>query len=208
MISVVVFDDNEHRLKSLSTLFEFSDTITCLQTFNNCIDIENKIAPLLPNVILMDIEMPEIDGIKAVGILKKKFPRIKIIMQTVFEDSDKIFAALQAGAEGYILKSATGNTIMQSIEEVNNGGAFMSPSVAIKVMQYFHKSTIAIESSLSPKEIEVLKYLTEGNSYKMIAHKMNITYFTVNSHVKKVYEKLQVHSVSEAVVIALKNNLV
>ena len=130
-------------------------------------------------------------------------------MQTSFDDDDKIFTALQNGAEGYILKTASVTQIAQSIDEVMKGGAAMTPSIALKVMRYFNSRQITNQSyNLSPKETETLKHLAEGLSYKMVADKMGISYFTVNNHVKKIYEKLQVHSLGEAVALAHKNKLV
>ena len=133
-------------------------------------------------------------------------------MQTVFEDEEKIFASLQAGAEGYILKNASAEKITQSIEEVYLGGAYMTPSVALRVTKFFtqdnDKKTASPDYKLTLKEMEVLKLLSEGNSYKMVADFLGISYFTVNSHIKKVYEKLHVHSLGEAVSFALKNKIV
>ena len=162
-----------------------------------------------PDVVLMDIAMPNVDGISGVALIKKRFPDIKIIMQTIFEDDEKIFASLQAGAEGYILKNASAEKITQSIEEVYQGGAYMTPSVALKVMQYFNKPLHTNEEyKLTPKEKEVLKLLSDGLSYKMVADKLGISYYTVNAHIKKIYEKLHVHSLGEAVSLALKNKIV
>jgi DNA-binding NarL/FixJ family response regulator len=150
-----------------------------------------------------------VDGISGVSIIKKKFPDIRIIMQTVFEDEEKIFASLQAGAEGYILKTASAEKITQCVEEVYQGGAYMTPSVALRVMQYFNKPKTENDNyKLTPKETEVLKLLSGGLSYKMMADKLGISYFTVNAHIKKIYEKLHVHSLGEAVSVALKNKIV
>jgi len=130
-------------------------------------------------------------------------------MQTVFEDEERIFASLKAGAEGYILKTASADKITQSIEEVYHGGAYMTPSVALRVMQHFAQpSGIKEQYHLTAKEKEVLKLLSEGHSYKMVADALGISYYTVNSHVKSIYEKLQVHSLGEAVALAYKKKLV
>jgi DNA-binding NarL/FixJ family response regulator len=159
--------------------------------------------------VLMDIEMPHVNGINGVATIKKYFPEIRIIMQTVFDDDEKIFASLQAGAEGYILKKASAEKITQSIEEVYQGGAYMTPSVALRVMKFFNKTHEQNNQyDLTAKEREVLKLLADGLSYKMAADRMGISYFTVNSHVKKIYEKLHVHSLGEAVSLALKNRIV
>ena len=205
-----MYDDNEPRRKSLEALLMLSDGVKCIGTFCDCSTVMTDMEQLQPTLVLMDIEMPNVDGIEGVKIIKKAYPEIKIIMQTVFEDEEKIFAALQAGAEGYILKNAPAEKILQSIIEVSNGGAFMTPSVALRVMKFFNNNPVADNSqlNLTLKEKEVLKYLTDGLSYKMVADKMSISFYTVNSHIKKIYEKLQVHSVGEAISYAMKNRIV
>jgi DNA-binding NarL/FixJ family response regulator len=210
MINVVVYDDNDARRKSLKALLMLSDGVECIGSFSDCSTVLEDMEALKPTLVLMDIEMPNVNGIEGVKKIKQYFPQIKIVMQTVFEDEEKIFASLQAGAEGYILKTASAEKIIQSIIEVNNGGAFMTPSVALRVMKHFNSTTIVENNTLAltAKEKEVLKNLTEGLSYKMVADRMGISYFTVNSHVKKIYEKLQVHSVGEAISYAMKNKIV
>ena len=209
MIAVIVYDDNEPRRKSLEALLMLSDGVECVGSFSDCSTVLDDMKQLQPSLVLMDIEMPNVNGIEGVRLIKKHYPQIKVVMQTVFEDEEKIFAALQAGAEGYILKNAPAEKIIQSIIEVNNGGAFMTPSVALRVMKYFNNTQETInEMNLTTKEKEVLKYLTDGLSYKMVADKMNISYFTVNTHVKNIYEKLQVHSIGEAISYAMKNKMV
>ena len=147
---------------------------------------------------------PVSPGVKRI---KSRYPDIKVIMQTVYEDNEKIFSALKNGAEGYILKKASIASIIESINEVQNGGAFMTPSVALQVLKFLNKPVEKDEriQSLSPREREVLTFLAEGDSYKMIAERMQISYGTVNNHIKKIYEKLQVHSLGEAVSYALKS---
>ncbi len=208
MIRLVIYDDNEQRRKSLEAVMMLSDDIECVGSFEDCSNVLFETEHYNPDIVLMDIEMPNVNGIQGVAIIKKKFPAVRIIMQTVFEDEEKIFAALQAGAEGYILKTAGADKITQSITEVYNGGAYMTPSVALRVMKFFKQTIPATNYKLTHKEQEVLVLLSEGNSYKMVADKLGMAYFTVNSHVKKIYEKLQVHSVTEAVALAFKNKLV
>lgn len=208
MIRLVIYDDNEQRRKSLEAVMMLSDDIECAGSFEDCSNVLFEMEMYCPDIVLMDIEMPNVNGIEGVAIIKKKFPAIRIIMQTVFEDEEKIFAALQAGAEGYILKTAGADKIIQSITEVYNGGAYMTPSVALRVMKFFKQTIPVTNYKLTNKEQEVLVLLSEGNSYKMVADKLGMAYFTVNSHVKKIYEKLQVHSVTEAVALAFKNKLV
>ncbi len=209
MIRLIVYDDSRQRCESLKALLSLSDSMEWIADFPDCSHVEEDMERHRPDIVLMDIEMPNVDGISGVGIIKKKFPDIRIIMQTVFEDEDKIFASLQAGAEGYILKNASAEKITQSIEEVYLGGAYMTPSVALRVMQYFNKPRAQKEEyNLTSREKEVLKYLSDGLSYKMVADKLGISYFTVNSHIRKIYEKLHVHSLGEAVSLALRNKIV
>src|SRR5687768_2786028 len=208
MINVVIYDDHDLPRESLGALLSSADDMTCVGSFENCNHVLEQIRSLRPDIVLMDIEMPGIDGISAVRMIKKEFPEIRIIMQTVFEDEARIFASLQAGAEGYILKNASAERIIDSIREVNAGGASMTPSVALRVMKYFNQVKSVVDYSLTSKEKEVLALLAEGNSYKMAAAKLGITYSTVNSHIKNIYEKLHVHSLGEAVSFALKNKIV
>jgi DNA-binding NarL/FixJ family response regulator len=210
MIRVAVYDDNKPRRESLQAFISLSPDLEHAGSFENCAAILQDVAFAKPDIILMDIEMPGGNGIDGVRVIKQNYPQIKIIMQTAFDDDDKVFAALQAGAEGYILKTASVTQIAQSIDEVIKGGAAMTPSIALKVMRYFgqQQTVTSTDYKLSPKENEVLKKLATGLSYKMIADEMGISYFTVNNHVKKIYEKLQVHSLGEAVALAHKEKLI
>jgi DNA-binding NarL/FixJ family response regulator len=210
MIRISIYDDSVARRDSLKSLVLLTTNYELLGEYENCANILQEVESTKPDIILMDIEMPDVNGIEGVKLVKRNYPNTKILMQTAFDDDDKVFAALQAGADGYLLKSSSVAQILQSIDDVMQGGAAMSPSIALKVMRYFsqQQNIIAIDYHLSPKENEVLKNLAQGLSYKMIADSMGISYFTVNNHIKKVYEKLQVHSLGEAVAIAHKNNLV
>jgi len=200
MIKVAIYDDNQTRRESLKMLLELSANLEFVGAFSNCATVENDMAIIHPDIVLMDIEMPIKDGIYGVRVLQAYDPNIKVIMQTVFEDADKIFQCLQYGAKGYLLKNAPPMEIYQCIETVYHGGAFMTPSVALKVMSHFQQQQNPFEQ-LTQKENEVLKLLAEGLSYKLIADKLGISSGTVNNHLKKVYEKLQVHSAGEAISI-------
>lgn len=210
MIDLVIYDDNTQRRESLKALLSLMENIRCVGDFPDCSHVLGDMERLQPDIVLMDIEMPHVDGISGVTAIKNKYPGIRIIMQTVFEDEDKIFAALKAGAEGYVLKNATADKIIHSIEEVYRGGAYMTPSVALKVMQYFSAppKESGNDYQLTARETEVLRLLSDGLSYKMVADRLGIGYSTVNSHIKSIYEKLHVHSLGEAVSLALKNRIV
>lgn len=207
MVNIVIYDDHKPRRDSLEVLLSIGANYHLSGSFDNCVHIIEDAKKLTPDLILMDIEMPGMNGIDGMRLLKRTFPDVKVIIQTAFEDDEKIFKAMQAGAEGYILKTATIHQITQAIDDVMQGGAGMSPSIALKVMRYFNKQTSGKGYQLSDKETAILKELAQGLSYKMIADKIGISYFTVNNHIKRIYEKLQVHSLGEAVAIAHKENL-
>lgn len=208
MIRIAIFDDNAQRRDSLEALMLLDSKIQFVGSFPDCSQVLENIEATQPNIVLMDIGMPNVDGIAGVGLIKRNHPEIKVIMQTVFEDDEKIFACLQAGADGYILKNTSADKILQSINDVLNGGAFLSPSVALRVMRHFDQSKAPEDFAITTREHEVLTLLSKGNSHKMIADQLGISYFTVNTHVKKIYEKLQVHSVTEAIMTAKKNRLI
>ena len=210
-IRVAVFEDNEQLLESLQQLIDATAELVCTGAFNDAQHPEKKIAQSNPDVVIMDIDMPGINGIDAVSILHAKYPLIRILMQTVFDDNDKIFAAVRAGASGYILKKSSPAKIIESIIDTYNGGAPMTPSVAEKVLtmfRYQNQNAQAENINLSEREKEILTLLVKGKSYKMIAAECFISIDTVNSHIKNIYEKLHVHSKSEAVVKAINQKLI
>jgi DNA-binding NarL/FixJ family response regulator len=210
MVSIVIFDDNPGRRESLRMLLESKDNFLVTGEFPDCNQVKEQIALLHPDVVLMDIQMPGVDGIEGVRIIKEFFPDIHVIMQTVFEDDEKIFDAMRFGASGYILKKTDPQQIIIAIEDVLKGGSPMTPSIATRVLHFFRKQhdIRPDQYGLSDREMEILQFLVDGLSYKMIADKVNISYNTVNSHIKKIYDKLQVHSVSEAVSKAIRNNII
>ena len=210
-IKVVIFEDNSNLRRGLTTLINGSAGFECAGAFGNCDNLIKDISDTKPDVVLMDIEMPGMNGIEAVKILKPQFPEIKILMETIFEDDEKVFDSICSGAEGYILKNTPPSQILEAIREIHEGGAPMTPSIASKVLAMFKSgwSFSKDEShNLTEREMEVLKYLVDGMSYKLIAEKCFVSIDTVSSHVKNIYKKLQVHSKSEAVAKAIKGKIV
>lgn len=211
-IRVLIFDDNNDRRDSLSMLIRVSDGMELAGAHADCSDVVNVVSGARPDVVLMDIEMPGINGIAATGLIKKVFPDVAVLIQTVFEDPDRIFESIAAGASGYLVKSTPAEKIIEAIKEVNAGGSSLSPAVAAKVLAYFRPANsptpVIKEYNLSDRELEVLNHLVKGLSYKIIADKMSISYHTVNTHIRKIYEKLQAHSAGEAVSKAMQHRLV
>ncbi len=207
---VVIFDDNKSRRDSLQALISMYDDLVFAGMFENCVDVERNIRETKPDVVLMDIEMPVVNGLEGVLIIHQKFPNIAVIMQTVFEDDDKVFESLRFGACGYILKKTSPDKIIEAIRDAREGGAPMTPAIAQRVLNYFiRKQPVATNDyELTNREKEILGLLVEGKSYKMIASETNTSYHTVNAHIRKIYDKLHVHSVSEAVSKALKERLI
>lgn len=207
-IKVCLFDDNDGLRDSIRMLLEDNEDIALIGAFRNCSTLLHDIGNLKPDVVIMDIDMPGMNGIEAVKLLRSQFPTVQVLMQTVFDDEEKLFAAISAGAGGYILKSAGTGNLLEAIKEVYNGGAPMTPSIARKVLSRIKgTSQTKEEYHLSSRETEVLSYLVKGLSYKMIADEMNITYDTVRAHMKKIYEKLHVSSMTEAVAKAIHQKL-
>ncbi|MCC7029121.1 MAG: response regulator transcription factor [Chitinophagaceae bacterium] len=207
-IKVTIFDDNHLLRISLSEIINDSECCTVVSHYAHTIDAIEHIIVDEPDVIIMDINMPEENGIAATRRIKAEFPNIQILMQTVFDDDANVFDAIASGANGYILKNITGESLIQSIVDIHNGGSAMSPNIARKVLSYLQQQKIEQTNyKLTTREKEVLEYLVYGLPYKQIADKMNITYDTVRAHMKKIYEKLHVSSMTEAVVKAIKYKL-
>lgn len=215
MIKVILVEDNFFLQKALEEkLSNFSD-IVIKDTAQNG---EEAIAILEKNhvvdLILMDIEMPVMNGIKATEIIKSKYPQIKIVMITVFDNDDNVFNAIKAGADGYLLKETKAEKIHQAIQETLAGGAVMSPSIALKTLQLL-KNPKVFESSeateiveLTTREIEVLEQLSKGLKNKVIAENLFLSAFTVKKHIENIYRKLQAHNRIEMIQKAKQNKLI
>jgi DNA-binding NarL/FixJ family response regulator len=212
MIKVVLFEDNKDLRVGIQVLLNGSPGFCCVGAYANANNLVNRLKDHTPDVVLMDIQMPGVSGIEAVAILRTEFPDLPVLMQTVFEDESKVFAAICAGANGYLLKTTSFVKLLEAIKEVAEGGSPMTPSIAAKVLKMFKtqnpKAVSGINFDLSDREKEILTLLVDGLSYKMIADKLFISYETVHSHVKKIYQKLHVNSVNEAVSKAMRNKLV
>ena len=209
-IKVIIFDDNDSLRDSVAMLLQDTSDFTLAGTYSHCLDVIENIQETKPDIVIMDIDMPGMNGIEGVKLIRKNFPTVQILMLTVFDDDEKVFAAIKAGAAGYILKNAEPGNLLHAISEVYNGGVPMTPGIARKVLHQFQ--TILPEEekkdyNLSVREKEVLGLLVDGLSYKMIAGKLKITYDTVRAHMKKIYEKLHVASMTEAVAKAINQKL-
>ncbi|WP_428232673.1 response regulator [Flavobacterium sp.] len=211
MIKIAIFDDHKERREALKLLLSLEEDMECICDFEDCTNLVENLRPNVPDVVLMDIHMPGVGGIEGVKLLTKNFPETNIIMQTIFEDDKNLFNSLLAGADGYLLKKATNEKIIEGIHEVMNGGAPMSPGIAKRVLEYFNKKNNKEKEddfNLSKREIDILSYLVKGFSHKMIAAELFISPFTVNNHIKNIYSKMHVHNVSEAVAISIKKNII
>ena len=198
-IGVVIYEDNVFLRSSISALISSSPVFTLKGAYENCDHVSLDMETLRPEVVLMDIEMSGTNGLAGLRIIRQKYPGVHVIMLTVFEDNDSVFEAIRAGASGYLLKKTPHEKISEAILDVVNGGAPMTSSIARKVLDLFPKTPANNDlDKLAPREQEVLNLLVTGHSYKMIADTLGITLETVRSHIKRIYEKLQVHSATEA----------
>ena len=213
-LRIAIFDDNKNIRDSIKMLLQTEPEFEVVGVYCHVLDVIEDIRESQPDVVLMDIEMPGMTGIEAVKLIKQGFPQIQVLMQTVFEDDDRVFDSICAGASGYILKNHINTKLLESIREVQYGGSPMSPSIARKVLSkmqqipQFVKPEEAPDYHLTAREKEVLLCIVNGLAYKMIADQLNISYETVRSHVKKIYEKLHVASLTEAVAKAINQRIV
>lgn len=213
-IRVAIFEDNQLFREAMQVILNGTSGYTCCGAYADSFQLLARVERSRPDVILMDIEMPGINGIEATQAVRAQFPGVKILIQTVFNDSEKIFQALCAGASGYILKNEQPGKYLESITEVYNGGAPVSMAVASKVLGFFsNKNVILVAPStedyqLTSREKELLCLMIEGQDYKAIAEKTFISYDTVRTHVRHIYKKLHVTCRNEAVMKAIQQSLV
>ncbi|HEY6504809.1 MAG TPA: response regulator transcription factor [Chitinophagaceae bacterium] len=212
MIRVAVFEDNKHLRETFELLLNSSEGFTCTGAWPDCRNLVANLEAFPCDIVLMDIEMPGMNGIEATRIVKEHFPGISILIQTVFFEDDYIFNAICAGASGYILKSTTPDGYLEAIKDVHAGGSPMTPGIARKVLELFKNklqpATPAKDYNLTSQEKKVLQLLVAGKSYKMIAAELFVAVDTVKTHVSNTYAKLHVHSGTEAVSVALRDKIV
>ncbi|MES2653490.1 MAG: response regulator transcription factor [Bacteroidota bacterium] len=212
-IKVAIFEDNKLIREALQTIINGTPGFICTGTFVNVNQVEADVLFSRPDVVLMDIEMPGRNGIEATKLIKARFPEVKVLIQTVFNDNDKIFNAICAGASGYILKTDPPLKQLQALEEVYNGGGPMSSTIAQKVLQFFVRQNVILvqpeenDYDLSTREKEILSLMMEGYNYRSIAEKAFISYETVRTHIKHIYKKLHVACRSEAILKAKQQGL-
>lgn len=213
MVSIAIVDDKKEICENLQQIFKIFEKGKVLFVAHDGEEAVRKTQSTteLPQVILMDIEMRKMDGIAATQIIKAQFPQIKILMLTIFEQEDKIFKAIQAGASGYLLKDEKPKKIIEAIENVMEGRMPMSPIVAAKTLAFLRnpKPQPSLKNPsdfhLTKREIEILELLSSGKSYQKISEELFISHKTVSSHIENIYRKLGVHSKVEASMLAMKN---
>jgi DNA-binding NarL/FixJ family response regulator len=210
LIKVAIIEDLRPIREGLAMLIGGTDGYTCTGSYRSMEEALEKIKFDVPDVVLSDIGLPGMDGIQGMRILKERYPEMTILVLSVYDDDDRIFDALCAGACGYLLKKTPPARLMDSLKEAATGGAPMSPEVARRVITLFRefRPPERADYELTPHETRILKLLVEGHSYKTAASELGVTVNTISFHLKKIYEKLQVHSKSEAVAKALHNRLI
>jgi DNA-binding NarL/FixJ family response regulator len=212
LIRVSIFEDNKHLRETFQLLLNTTEGYTCAGAWPDCKEILSRIQQNPCDVILMDIEMPGMNGIEATKIVKENFANTSILIQTVFFQDEYIFNAICAGASGYILKSTSPDAYLEAIKDIQAGGSPMTPGIARRVLELFKtnlKPVVPVnEYHLTPQEKKVLQLLVAGKSYKMIAAELFVSFDTIKSHIRNIYAKLHVHSQTGAVSKAINEKLV
>jgi DNA-binding NarL/FixJ family response regulator len=207
---VVIYEDNARLRQSLELLLSEGSGFRVLAAHPDCNLVKQQLEDHFPDLVIMDIDMPGLTGIEGVKIIKNNFPEVKVVMYTVFDDDNRIFECICAGADGYLLKNTAPIKLIQSLHELMEGGVPMSPFVAQKVFQHFRKEALPETDpyNLTKREKEVLELLVKGNSYKMIGLKCGVTIDTVKRHLQNIYHKLHVNCGTEAVAKALQQKII
>jgi DNA-binding NarL/FixJ family response regulator len=210
VIKTAVVEDMKDIRDGLTTLINFTDGFRCTGSYRSMEEALARLNDEVPDVLLSDIGLPGMSGIEGIRIIKERYPEMQILMLTVYDDDDRIFDALCAGASGYLLKRTPPAKLLENIREAMSGGAPVSPEVATRVIKFFREFHSADRSDyeLTPHETRLLKLLTEGYNYTTAAEKLGVSYNTIKFHVRHIFDKLQVHSKSEAVVKAMRDRLV
>jgi DNA-binding NarL/FixJ family response regulator len=210
-IKVAIFEDNGKFLEALSIMVEGESDLELTGSYIHTGDLISQLEKDPPDVVLMDIGISPVNGIEATKLITAGFPGTKVLIQTIFDDDDKVFAAICAGASGYVLKSYLPDALLGSITDIATGGSPMSPAIARKILtlfrDHFHKADLVENYNLSKREKEILRCLVEGGSYKIVAQRCGIAFETVKTHIRRIYEKLHVASMSGAVAKAIRENL-
>jgi DNA-binding NarL/FixJ family response regulator len=201
VIKIAIIEDNNALRQSLQQLFNKTGGMKCTVSLGNLLNVVSELGKSVPDIVLMDIGLPNISGIEGVRTVKANFPLVEVLMFTVFEDDDKIFNAIRLGASGYLLKKTPPEGILDAVRELHNGGSPMSPSIARKVIQAFREtpSNVTDEYQLTTRESEILYSLVDGLSYKKMAEKYFVSISTIRTHICNIYHKLHVNSKSQAV---------
>ena len=211
-IRVAVFEDNKLVRESFEAILNGTEGFICAGSYPDCNNLNADMKRSHPDAVLMDIEMNGLNGIEATRLIRERYPEVRILIQTVFEDDDKIFAAICAGASGYILKKTSPAKLIDALTDVSSGGAPMSPGVATRVLHLFQhfapENKVEDLDLLSNREKEILSLIKEGSNFHQIADKLFISYETVRTHVRSIYRKLHVNSVNQAIVKAFKQRLI
>jgi DNA-binding NarL/FixJ family response regulator len=207
---VTIIEDVRRIREGLEALINGTDGYRCTAAFRSMEDALARPWPEVPDVVLVDIGLPGMSGLEGLRLLRERYPEAALVMLTVYEDDERIFDALCAGACGYLLKRTSPAKLLESLREAKLGGAPMSPEVARRVISLFQtvRPPKHVDYDLTAHEVRLLKLLVEGHNYKSAAAELGVTFHTIAFHVQNIYEKLQVHSKSEAVAKALRNRLI
>src|SRR5215210_1820887 len=210
IIKVAIIEDRREIRESLAMLISGTTGFDCIAAYRSMEDALPRIGAKLPDVVLSDIGLPGMSGIEGIKILKEKYPNLLLIMLTIYDDDERIFNALCAGASGYLLKKTPPTRLLESLREAVAGGSPMSPEVARRVINIFRdiRPPEKADYNLTPHETRLLKLLVEGHNYTTAAELLKISYSTVSFHMRNIYDKLQVHSKSEAVGKAMRDRIV